>query len=83
MKRKMLNKTRAHPIKPLIDQPVFYNQYEHLNLICASRHDNCIDRHTAYNLYESNWRWVDIQNLSQEEHLLIQGLIEEFGEMNV
>jgi len=61
-------------------------QYPQLALIAWSRQpDDEITAEEAFDLYESNWRFVDQEGLGQEECDLIQALIKIYGNglMNV
>lgn len=60
--------------------------YPQLALIAWSRWpDDVITAEEAFGLYESNWRFVDVEQLSDQERALIEGLTEACGRglMNV
>lgn len=54
-------------------------QYPELNLILWDVHCELIDPRHAFSVYESRWHYVDQQNLTKNERLLIEALTQEFG----
>jgi len=60
--------------------------YPQLALLAWSRRpDDVITAEEAFGLYEGNWRFVDIEQLGEQERELIEGLTETCGQglMNV
>lgn len=60
--------------------------YPQLALIAWNRWpDDVVTAEDAFGLYESNWRFVDVDQLSAQERELIEGLTEACGRglMNV
>lgn len=55
------------------------NQYPQLRLIAWNRHNEFIDEAEALELYEVNWRFIDLNRLTKEEHDLINQLVEKHG----
>lgn len=54
--------------------------YPELKRICWNRNpDDPIDRVIAFHLYERNWRFVDVEALTDSERQLITELGDEFG----
>lgn len=53
--------------------------YPQLKLISWNRHTDFIDDDEAFALYESNWRFVDQNNLADDELKLINHLTVEYG----
>lgn len=60
--------------------------YPQLALLAWSRRpDDVITAEEAFGLYEGNWRFVDVEQLGEQERELIEGLTETCGQglMNV
>lgn len=53
--------------------------YPQLKLISWNRHTDFIDDDEALALYESNWRFIDQNNLADDELKLINHLTVEYG----
>lgn len=53
--------------------------YPQLKLISWNRHTDFIDDDEALALYESNWRFIDQNNLADDELKLINHLAVEYG----
>lgn len=53
--------------------------YPQLKLLSWNRHTDFIDDDEALALYESNWRFVDQNNLTDNELKLINHLTIEYG----
>ncbi len=55
------------------------DNYPQLKLIAWNRHTKDITEEEALSLYETNWRFVDQDNLTSDEQKLINRLIYEYG----
>lgn len=58
---------------------IIINNYQQLKLLCWNIHSKTIDEKTALYLYETSWRFVDKKNLTNDEILLIEMLIKNYG----
>lgn len=55
------------------------SQYPELDLILWDVHAQMIGREHAFKVYEARWKFVNPQNLKENERLLIESLTKEFG----
>lgn len=53
--------------------------YPQLALLAWQRRSPVIDAEEAFALYESNWRFVDDETLTNQERALIERLTEAYG----
>ena len=64
----------------LIDHRIVHaGDYANLRLLTWNRTTPLMARAEAFALYESNWRHVDANAMSEAERDLVRGLVEEFG----
>ena len=55
------------------------DDFENLRLLAWNRTGRFVTRAEAFQLYERNWRHVDLDGMSAEEHELITRLKQEYG----
>jgi len=56
------------------------SQYPQLRFIAWNRRDtDVIGEAEAFALYESNWRFVDVNSMTADEHRLLDMLTKEYG----
>ncbi len=60
-------------------QVICIDDYENLRLLAWNRTGRFVTRIEAFQLYERNWRHVDLNGMSAEEHDLITQLKQEYG----
>lgn len=53
--------------------------YRELDSILWDIHDRFIKPQTAFEMYEKRWRFVEQEKISRKEKLLIQQLVDDFG----
>lgn len=53
--------------------------YRELDLILWDIHDRFVSPHTAFEMYEKRWGFVEYCNMSEAERKLIKRLTVEFG----
>ncbi len=57
------------------------SEYPQLRLIAWNRRsEDQIDEEEAFALYESNWRFIEVDTLEDEERLLIKQLADRYGQ---
>jgi len=62
------------------DEQIPIQRYPQLKeLAWQLREDAVISPHDALNIYERNWRFIDLKSLTSEEHVLIEQLKETVG----
>jgi len=65
----------------LIDHEMLdINHYDNLKLLAWNRRKMIMTREEAWDLYESNWRFVDLADMAADERQLIEQLKQEFGQ---
>ena len=60
-------------------QVICIDDYENLRLLAWNRTGRYVTRIEAFQLYERNWRHVDLNGISAEERELITQLTQEYG----
>lgn len=58
---------------------IIINNYPQLKLIAWNRHNQLIEEVEALELYEVNWRFIDVKNLTTGELSLINELVKNYG----
>jgi hypothetical protein len=65
----------------LIDHEMLdINHYDNLKLLAWNRRKMMMTREEAWDLYESNWRFVDLADMATDERQLFEQLKQEFGQ---
>lgn len=60
-------------------QVICIDDYENLKLLAWNRSGRYMTRSEAFQLYERNWRFVDMDGMSAEESELVTKLTREYG----
>jgi hypothetical protein len=53
--------------------------YPALKSLCWSQQSDFVSRRHAFSIYERNWRFVEVDKLTADEHQLIEELKIEYG----
>jgi len=61
-------------------QVICIDDYENLKLLAWNRSGQFMTRSEAFQLYERNWRFVDMNGMSTEESELVTNLTREYGD---
>ena len=77
----MQNPAFVQSLTALIDHEMLdINHYDNLKLLAWNRRKMIMTREEAWDLYESNWRFVDLADMAADERQLIEQLKQEFGQ---
>ena len=60
-------------------QVICIDDYHNLRLLAWNRAGRFVTRAEAFQLYERNWRHVDLNTMGAEEHELVTQLVQEYG----